>query len=346
MTISNRRRAPLAASSGDGAVRRTAKGGSTADADRSRPAGARLVRGALRGGRLHRHVDDMGNIFARRPGRDSCCRPSRSAAISTPSRPAAIRRRDRRAGRAGSPAHAERAGIETEAPIEVIDWTNEEGSASPRPCCPPACSPASSPATTPMPRGPEGETSVRRWTRSAIAARACGAQARRVFRAAYRAGPDPGGRGQDDRHCHRRAGHALVRGHPDRADSHAGTRRCSCARTRCWRPRMVQAVQAIGLAHAPDAVGTVGLIEAGRTAATWCRARSSSPSISATPGFPDAGGDGGRGEIRLRGDPCRRQGDHANDTTNEERKRSNVQSNEAKEQKRNEAKRNERRQNR
>ena len=74
-------------------------------------------------------VDDMGAMFARRDGQRRTCRRSRSAAISTPSRPAASStacsacwRRWRRCARCIE------AGYETYAPIEVVNWTNEEGS--------------------------------------------------------------------------------------------------------------------------------------------------------------------------------------------------------------------------
>ena len=74
-------------------------------------------------------VDDMGAMFARRERQRPTCRRSPSAAISTPSRPAAsstacsaCSRRWKRCARCID------AGYETYAPIEVVNWTNEEGS--------------------------------------------------------------------------------------------------------------------------------------------------------------------------------------------------------------------------
>ena len=74
-------------------------------------------------------VDDMGAMFARREGSAPTCRRSPWAAISTPSRPAA----SSTACSACSPrsrrcARCVEAGYETYAPIEVVNWTNEEGS--------------------------------------------------------------------------------------------------------------------------------------------------------------------------------------------------------------------------
>lgn len=74
-------------------------------------------------------VDDMGNIFARRPGTD----PSR-APVATGSHLDTQPHGGKFDGVFGVLAGLEvvramnDAGIETEAPIEVIDWTNEEGS--------------------------------------------------------------------------------------------------------------------------------------------------------------------------------------------------------------------------
>ena len=58
-----------------------------------------------------------------------------------------------------------------------------------------------------------------------------------VFRTAYRAGADPGGRRQGDRHRHRRAGRALVRSHITGQRRIPARRRCACARTRWSAPR-------------------------------------------------------------------------------------------------------------
>ncbi len=46
--------------------------------------------------------------------------------------------------------------------------------------------------------------------------------------------------------------------------------------------RMVEAVHQVAMAHAPDAVGTVGLMEVKPTRATRCRVKCSSRSICAT----------------------------------------------------------------
>ena len=75
-------------------------------------------------------VDEVGNMFARRPGKNDGARADLPwARISTPSRPAASSTacwacwaRSRRCGRWYEQ------GYETNAPIEIVNWTNEEGS--------------------------------------------------------------------------------------------------------------------------------------------------------------------------------------------------------------------------
>ncbi len=74
-------------------------------------------------------VDEVGNMFARRPGKQpEARRRSPWARISTPSRPAASS-----TARSACSAALEamrtlhEAGYETNAPIEIVNWTNEEG---------------------------------------------------------------------------------------------------------------------------------------------------------------------------------------------------------------------------
>ena len=86
----DRRRAAVGRDHGDRRHRRHAEGRHLpADADRSRPAGARLVQGARRAARLPRHRRRHGRDVRAARGQRPTCRRSRSAAISTPSRPAA-----------------------------------------------------------------------------------------------------------------------------------------------------------------------------------------------------------------------------------------------------------------
>ena len=100
-----------------------------ADADRSRPAGARLVQGALRGARLHRN--------RRRHGRDVRAPPGpaeRLPPIAMGSHLDTQPTGGKFDGVLGVLGALEalrtlvQAGYETYAPIEVINWTNEEGS--------------------------------------------------------------------------------------------------------------------------------------------------------------------------------------------------------------------------
>ena len=133
------------------------------------------------------------------------------------------------------------AGYETYAPIEVVNWTNEEGSRF---------------APAMVASGVFAEVFERDWAAArtdrdgmtfgaaldAIGYRGAGALRRAsavgVLRTAHRAGADPRGRGQGHRRRHRRAGDALVRGdgdRPGRAHRHDADARC--ARMRCSAPR-------------------------------------------------------------------------------------------------------------
>ena len=197
------------------------------------PPGPRLVPGACRRWAARSPSTHGRDVRAARARRDG--RRWRSARISTPSRPAA----SSTACSACSPAleamrTLNEAGYETDAPIEVVNWTNEEGSRfAPAMVASAAiagdfttddwaCAQAIAPASR----------SARRSMRSAIAAtERCGAhQLSALLRAAHRAGPDPGGRGQDHRRGHRRAGRCLVRGHDHRLrERMPAPRRCRCA---------------------------------------------------------------------------------------------------------------------
>ena len=189
-----------------------------AHADRSRPAGARLVQGALRGARLHRHGRRHGrDVRAPRRASATTFRRSRWAATSTRSRPAAsstacsaCSARSRRCARWCRPATR---------PSRRSRWstgpTRRARASRPR-WSPRACSPAPSRATGRWSREDRGGSHVRLGARCDIGYRGaepCGEhRAFGLLRAAHRAGADPRSRGQGDRHRHRRAGHALVRG--------------------------------------------------------------------------------------------------------------------------------------
>ena len=105
-----------------------------------------------------------------------------------------IRRRAWRPWRARSVRTLHETGYETNAPIEIVNWTNEEGSRLRRPCWPRASSPACSRLTTPI-----SERSRRQILRRGIERigyRGEGKPARTIrrdVRAAHRARPDPRG---------------------------------------------------------------------------------------------------------------------------------------------------------
>ena len=176
-------------------------------------------------------IDDMGTMFARRPGQ----RPD-IAPIAMGSHLDTQPTGGKFDGALGVLAALEalrtlhRAGYETFAPIEVVNWTNEEGARFAPPMIASgvfagvysrdwACARAD--------RGGEtfGAALDKIGYRGAAALRR--PQAVGLFRAAHRARPLPRGRGQGHRHRHRRAGDALVRnddrrpGHPRRHDADA-----------------------------------------------------------------------------------------------------------------------------
>ena len=128
----HRSRAAVGRPDGDRAHRRDAEGRHLpADADRSRP--RRCATGSRRSAEALGctvTVDDMGTMFARRAGHarrraaDRDRQPSRHPADRRQ-----VRRRARRARRRSRRcARWYEAGYETYAPIEVVNWTNEEGS--------------------------------------------------------------------------------------------------------------------------------------------------------------------------------------------------------------------------
>ena len=181
------------------------------DADRSRPAGARLVPGALRGARLPRHGRRHGrDVRAPRRGSGTTCRRSRSAAISTPSRPAAsstacsaCSARWRRCARWSRPATR---------PTRRSRWstgpTRRARALRPR-WSPPACSRALSSAT-----GPTARTDRDGMTFGAAldaigyrGAETCGEHPLSAFFELHiEQGPILEAEGEGHRHRHRRAG--------------------------------------------------------------------------------------------------------------------------------------------
>ena len=237
-----------------------------ADADRSRPPGARLVQGARRGAWLH---------ASRSTTWAPCSRGARAADDVPPIAMGSHLDTQPTGGKfdgvLGVLAALEalrtlhEAGYETYAPIEVVNWTNEEGRVLRRRWCRPACLPACSRATGRMSRadrdgvtfGAALDAIGYRGPRALRRASAVG-----ILRTAYRAGADPGGREQRHRHRHRRAGDALVRGDDDRPgrahrrDADAAAQECAARRRANGRARSMRSPR-----RTRRAVGTVGLME-------------------------------------------------------------------------------------
>ena len=166
-------------------------------------------------------VDRIGNIFARRPGRDASLPP-----VMTGSHLDTQPTGGKFDGAYGVMAALEvlrtlnDLGYETEGPIEVVAWTNEEGS---------RFSPAMVGSgvfagvfkLTELAR-PDNLTGVTLGAElERIGLRRCRAgwrkSGRRLFRGAYRARADPRSRAQADRRCDRRPRPALVRDYGHRA---------------------------------------------------------------------------------------------------------------------------------
>lgn len=211
-------------------------------------------------------IDDMGNIFACRPGRNPALAP-----IAIGSHLDTQPTGGKYDGVIGVLAGLEilralhESGTETEAPIEVIDWTNEEGSRF---------------APAMLSSGVFAGAFTREW------AYARADRTGTTFQAAldgigYR-GPEPCGAHPLSAHfeLHIEQGPILededrvigivtgvqgMRWYEVTVDGQEGHAGATPMRLRqdalLATARMIQSVNAIALAHAPDAVGTVGLVE-------------------------------------------------------------------------------------
>jgi N-carbamoyl-L-amino-acid hydrolase len=185
-------------------------------------------------------VDDMGAMFARRDGQrrraaDRDGQPSRHPADRRQ-----VRRRARRAGALEALRTLVEAGYETYAPIEVVNWTNEEGSRfAPAMVSSGVFAKVPSRATgRSRAQDRDGVTFGAALERSAIAAKSVRrASAVGVLRTAHRAGADPGGRGQDIGVV---TGVQAMRWYEVTVtgqDAHTGATPMHCARMRCSAPR-------------------------------------------------------------------------------------------------------------
>ena len=180
----------------------------------------------------------MGNIFARRPGRNPDAQP-----VMTGSHLDSQPTGGKYDGAYGVLAGLEVVrtlndlGVETEAPVEVAVWTNEEGSRF----APAMVASGVFAGAFDLEHGlsrpdPEGPHARRRTGAHRLCRRPGMRQpgTRGLLRGPHRAGSDPGRRGEDHRSRVRRSGTALVRDHHDRTGS---ARRpdtpCSPAGTRC-----------------------------------------------------------------------------------------------------------------
>jgi Peptidase family M20/M25/M40 len=125
---------------------------------------------------------------------------------------------------------------DTNAPLEIVNWTNEEGSRfAPAMLASGVFAGAFTRDYAYSREDREGKTFAAELERIDYRGHRVGRQAqdRRHVRTAYRARPHPRSGSQDDRRRDRRAGHAVVRGDGQRTPAR---HRRTCARTRCWGP--------------------------------------------------------------------------------------------------------------
>ena len=167
-------------------------------------------------------VDEVGNMFARRPGRNDDAAADRDGLASRhPADRRQVRRRARRAGRARGDAHAgHELGYETNAPIEVVNWTNEEGSRfAPAMLASGVFAGVFTPDYAYAREDREGKTLRRRAGADRLPrarSRSGGAQLGAMFELHIEQGPILEDEGKMIGVVTGRAGHALVRGHGHR----------------------------------------------------------------------------------------------------------------------------------
>jgi N-carbamoyl-L-amino-acid hydrolase len=173
--------------------------------------------------------------------------------------------------------------IKTKHPIVVTNWTNEEGTRFAPAMLASGVFAGVHEQDWAYDRDAKGKRSATSWSASAGRARRRSATARCTpFRAAHRAGADPGGRGQGYRRRHPRPGPALDRMHGDRQGKphrlHADADAQECRA----RPRADHRAGAqIAMDNAPNAVGAIGHIDVYPNSRNIIPARWCSPSISA-----------------------------------------------------------------
>ena len=148
------------------------------------------------------------------------------------------------------------AGYETYAPIEVVNWTNEEGSRFAPAMVASGVFAGAFERDWAEPRTDrDGVTfgeALERDRLSRHRSRAARMPFGAFFELHIEQGPILEAEDKDDRRRHRRAGHALVRGDGDRPGGHTGTTPMRPAQERAARRRrMIERIDAIGRKHPP-----------------------------------------------------------------------------------------------
>ena len=211
-------------------------------------------------------VDEVGNMFARRPGRNDALPPiAMGSHLDTQPTGGKF---DGVLGVLGA-LEALRTlvevGYETNAPIELVNWTNEEGSRFAPAMLARACSPACSRPTTPRrARTVMASDSATSWSGSAIAApsRPGGHRLGALFELHIEQGPILEAEGKLIGVVQGVQGMRWYEVTVTGQDAHTGATPMHLRKNALLgAARMIERIHQIALAHAPAAVGTVGLVE-------------------------------------------------------------------------------------
>ena len=182
-------------------------------------------------------VDEVGTMFARRPGKNPNLHPiAMGSHLDTQPTGGKFDGVLGVLGALEAMRTLHEAGYETNAPIEIVNWTNEEGARfAPAMLASGVFAGVFSPDYAFARTDRDGKTFGDELAAHRLQGRGKGRRAQifRDVRVAHRARSDPRSRRPHDRRGAGRAGHPLVRSHRHRARQRIpARRRCRCARTR------------------------------------------------------------------------------------------------------------------
>ena len=212
-------------------------------------------------------VDEVGNMFARRPGKNPTLAPiAMGSHLDTQPTGGKFDGVLGVLGALEAMRTLHETGYETNAPIEIVNWTNEEGSRfAPAMLASGVFAGVFTPDYAYSRADRDGKTFGDEIAAHRLQGRGKSrrAQIRRDVRTAHRTRPDPRSRRPHDRRRSRacRACAGTKSPSPGRRRIPA-RRRCALRKNALiGAARMIERIDAIAREHAPDAVGAVGLIE-------------------------------------------------------------------------------------